>query len=111
VVIRGDIFLADLGDPIGHEQAFRRPVAVVSGQRWLDTDPPVVVTLAITRTQRNWPEHVELDPGSSGLRDVSYLTCEFVRAVSPLRFVRRLGHVDAVVMAKVDGILKRLLFA
>jgi mRNA interferase MazF len=110
VVIRGDIFLADLGDPIGHEQAFRRPVVVVSGQRWLSTDPLVVATLAITRTQRNWPEHVEIEPASSGLREVSYITCEFIRAISPLRFVRQIGHVDAVVMARADVILKRLLF-
>jgi mRNA interferase MazF len=109
-VIRGDIFLADLGDPIDHEQAFRRPMVVVSGQRWLNTDPPVVATLAITRTQRNWPEHVEIEPGSSGLRDISYITCEFLRTVSPLRFERRLGRVDAVVIARVDAILRRLLF-
>ena len=109
-MIRGDIFLADLGDPIGHEQAFRRPLVVMSGQRWLNTDPPVVATLAITRARRNWPEHVEIEPGSSGLRDVGYITCEFVRSVSPLRFERRLGRVDAVVVARVDTILRRLLF-
>ena len=110
-MIRGDIFLADLGDPIGHEQAFRRPVVVISGQRWLNTNPPLVATLAITRTQRNWPEHIEIEPASSGLREVSYVTCEFIRAISPLRFERRLGRLDAVVMAKADAILRRLLFA
>ncbi len=109
-MIRGDIFLADLGDQIGQEQAFCRPLVVVSGQRWLNTEPPVVTTLAITRTQRNWPSHIEIEPGSSGLRDVSYITCEFVRTVSPLRFERRLGRVDAVVMARVDAMLRRLLF-
>ena len=108
-MIRGDIFLADLGDPIGHEQAFRRPVMVVSAQRWLNTDPPVVATLAITRTRRDWPEHVEIEPGSSGLRSVSYLTCEDIRAISPLRFDRQFGRVDPVVMARVDVILRRLL--
>jgi mRNA-degrading endonuclease toxin of MazEF toxin-antitoxin module len=47
---------------------------------------------------------------AGGLREVSYITCEFIRSLSPLRFERRLGHVDAVVMAKTDAILRRLLF-
>jgi mRNA interferase MazF len=109
VVNRGDIFLADLGHPIGHEQALSRPVVVISAQPWLDSDPPVLTVLPITRTFRGRSTHVEIEPGMSGLRATSYIKCEDVRAISPKRLGRRFGVVDAVALAQAESILRRLL--
>ncbi len=106
---RGEIFLADLGDPVGHEQSLRRPVLLVSAQPWLDSNPPVVTVLPVTRTRRGRSTHVEIEPGSSGLSAVSYARCEDIRAVSPLRLDHRFGRVDDVVLLKIDLLLKRLL--
>ncbi|MEU1902282.1 MULTISPECIES: type II toxin-antitoxin system PemK/MazF family toxin [Nocardiopsis] len=106
---RGEVYMADLGDPIGHEQALRRPVLVVSAQPWLDSRPPVVTVLPLTRTHRHSPTHVEIEPGSSGLKEVSYVKCEDLRAVSPLRLERRFGTVDELVLLRTDTILRRLL--
>ncbi|NYH53814.1 MULTISPECIES: type II toxin-antitoxin system PemK/MazF family toxin [Nocardiopsis] len=106
---RGEIYMADLGDPIGHEQALRRPVLVVSAQPWLDSRPPVVTALPLTRTHRRSPTHVEVEPGASGLKETSYVKCEDLRAVSPLRLERRFGAVDELVLLRTDTILRRLL--
>lgn len=106
---RGDIFLADLGDPIGHEQALRRPVVIVSADPWLVSNPPVVTVLPVTRTYRQRSSHVELEPGASGLAAVSYAKCEDIRAISPLRLERRLGTADEVALARISLILGRLL--
>ncbi|MBE3001466.1 type II toxin-antitoxin system PemK/MazF family toxin [Nocardiopsis sp. HNM0947] len=106
---RGEIFMADLGEPVGHEQALRRPVLLVNAQPWLDSRPPVVTALPLTRTRRPDPTHVEIEPGASGLKEISYVKCEDLRAISPVRLERRFGHVDEAVMLRVETILRRLL--
>ena len=106
---RGEIYLADLGDPIGHEQALKRPVVIISAQQWLDSAPPVLTVLPITRTFRARSTHVEIEPGASGLRATSYIKCEDIRAISPLRLSRRFGTADATVLARVELIMRRLL--
>jgi mRNA interferase MazF len=108
-VRRGEIYLADLGQPQGHEQAFVRPVALVSSQPWLESSPPVVFAVPITRTPRDSPTHVEVEPGSSGLAATSYLKCEDLRAISVDRLERRFGVLDDVTLLRVETILRRLL--
>ena len=106
---RGELYLADLGAPVGHEQSMVRPVLVVSAQPWLDSAPPVVMVVPLTRTQRGAATHVEIESGASGLRQTSYAKCEDLRAISPERLGRRFGVADDVVRARVDLILRRLL--
>lgn len=106
---RGEVHLADLGDPVGQEQALRRPVLIVSANPWLASNPPVVTVLPITRTYRGSASHVELEPGSSGLAATSYVKCEDIRAISPLRLEREMGQADLVDMTKINQILGRLL--
>ncbi len=106
---RGEVYLADLGDPIGHEQGMTRPVVVVSADPWLASDPPVVAVVPMTRTFRNRSTHVEIEPGSSGLRATGYAKCEDIRSISPLRLQARFGVVDAVAQSRIDRIVRRLL--
>ena len=109
MVERGELYLAELSEPVGHEQGGDRPVLIVSAPAWLNARPPVVAVLPLTRTYRERSTHVEVERGSSGLSATSYIKCEDIRGVSPDRFVHRIGHVDPLVMAKVDILLRRLL--
>lgn len=101
--------MADLGEPVGHEQGLRRPVLLLNDQAWLDSAPPVITAVPFTRTRRGWPTRVEIERGTSGLREASYLKCEDARSISPLRLIRRIGHVDEVALASVERIVRRLL--
>lgn len=107
--MRGEIYLADLGEPVGHEQSMVRPVLVVSAQPWLDSRPPVLTVLPLTRTRRGAATHVEIEAAGSGLRQTSQVKCEDIRAISPLRLGRRFGVADPDAVARVDQILRRLL--
>ncbi|MFT4221161.1 MAG: type II toxin-antitoxin system PemK/MazF family toxin [Microbacterium sp.] len=109
MVRRGEIYFADLGEPVGHEQAMRRPVVLVSADPWLESDPPVIAVVPVTRTARGRSTHVEIEPGDSGLRATSYAKCEDIRSISPLRLGHRFGEVDEVTMARIDLILRRIL--
>ena len=108
-MIRGEIYLANLGEPAGHERSLARPVLIVSAQPWLEANPPVLTVLPLTSTRRDGATHIALDPSEIGLRQVSYLKCEDIRAISPLRLTRLFGQVDEIVLARVELILRRLL--
>ena len=106
---RGDIYLADLGQPVGHEQGGTRPVLVLSAQPWLDSNPPVVTVVPITRTPWASPTRIEIEPGRSGLKATSYARCEDTAAVSPERLVSRFGSADPRVVLGVEQAVRRLL--
>lgn len=106
---RGDILLADLGPAVAHEQAGTRPVLILSAQPWLDSSPPVVVVVPLTRTRWDSPTRIEVERGASGLAETSYLRCEDVRAISPDRLGRRFGAVDPLVLLRVEAVVRRLL--
>jgi mRNA interferase MazF len=109
MVTRGDLYLATLGEPIGHEQGGGRPVLIVSASAWLNSSPPVIAVLPLTRTYRQRSTHVEIEPGKSGLASTSYAKCEDIRAISPTRLRHKFGEVDPMVMLRIDTLLRRLL--
>lgn len=101
---RGDIYLCDFGDPVGHEQGFRRPALVVSHDEISRHGLPIV--LPITRTKRGYATHIELE---GVLPVTSYIQCEQVRTVSAQRLVRPLASLDELTLSRVDVILRRIL--
>lgn len=102
--MRGDIHLCDFGDPIGHEQGYRRPAVSVSSSGFAATG--LAIVLPVTRTHRGYATHVELE---GPLPVTSYVQCEQIRLVSTERFVKHLGEVEDVDMLRIDRILRLLL--
>lgn len=105
--LRGEIWIVDFGEPIGHEAGSARPGLVMSD------DPAnvhgLVVLCPVTRTRRAYPTHIELEPGGSGLQATSYVQAEQVRTVSTQRLSRRLGTADPAALAQVERSLRFLL--
>lgn len=106
---RSEVWLVDFGDPVGREQSGRRPAVIVSADALNESRAGVVVVVPITTAYRGLPSHVEIDPGSSGLDEVSYAKCEDVKSVSEQRLIGRLGAVDAQAMFAVARALRFLL--
>lgn len=101
---RGDIYLCDFGDPIGHEQRFQRPAMIVSHDDLSAHGLPIV--LPISRTRRGYPTHVELE---NVLPVTSYVQCEQIRTVSTERFLRKVSVVPSLDLLRVELILRRIL--
>lgn len=101
---RGDVYLCDFGNPIGHEQGFRRPALIVSHDEMARHGLPVV--LPITRTKRGYPTHLELD---DVLPVTSYVQCEQIRVISVQRLIRPVGTVGSLTMMRIEQILRRIL--
>ncbi|CAN5784122.1 type II toxin-antitoxin system PemK/MazF family toxin [soil metagenome] len=106
---RGDIWLVDFGDPIGREQAGRRPAIVVSADELNESRAGVLVVVPCTTARRGLPSHVEIDSADSGLDDVSYAKCEDVKSIAIQRLVARLGVAPPHAVLEMSVALRFLL--
>ncbi len=106
---RGEVWLIDFGEPVGREQAGRRPGVVVSADALNESRSGVVIVVPCTTTRRGLISHVEIDPASSGLDEASYAKCEDVKSISEQRLMVRLGAVGPEAMFDIARALRFLL--
>jgi mRNA interferase MazF len=106
---RGEVWLVDFGEPVGHEQSGRRPAVVVSADPLNESRAGVVIVVPTTTTPRGLPSHVEIDPASSGLDELSYAKCEDVKSISDQRLIAQLGAVSDIVTFEIARVLRLLL--
>lgn len=106
---RGEIWWVDFGTPVGHEQGYRRPVVVVSADRLNSSPAGLVIVVPITCTRRGLPSHIEIEPGASGLPDVSYAKCEDVKSVSVQRLTGRSGQAPRAELRRIVDVIGLLL--
>jgi mRNA interferase MazF len=106
---RGEIWLVDFGPSVGREQAGVRPAVIVSADPLNDGPSGVIIVVPLTSSRRGLPSHVEVEPGLSGLDEISYAKGEDVKSISDLRLVTRLGQVSADVLFDLDRVLRYLL--
>jgi mRNA interferase MazF len=97
-------------DPVrGHEQAGRRPVLVVSDDRFNRSLAQLAVILPVTTADRAIPYHVSIDAPEGGVRRRSFIKCEDVRSIAFERLLEYWGAVGPDTMARVEEILRLLL--
>lgn len=106
---RGEVWLVDFGEPVGHEQGYRRPAVIISEDRLNHSRAALVIVLPVTTTRRDLPSHVEIEAGDSGLEHTSYAKTEDVKSISAERLVRRLGTVPADRLNRAEHALRLLL--
>lgn len=108
--LRGDVWLADMNPVLGHEQAGRRPVLVLSIDAFNRSHAELVTVLPITGTPRpRNPFRVALHPPEGGLTKPSYVIGEQCRTISSRRLGKRLGAVSVTTLAEVSAIVAGLL--
>ena len=106
---RGEVWLADLDPTIGHEQGGRRPVLIVSDDRFNATRAGLVMVVPLTRTERGLATHVPIEPPEGGERVRSIILCEHLRTISATRLAERRGAVAPTTLAEVERRLRLLL--
>jgi mRNA interferase MazF len=100
VLRRGDIVWADLDPVIGHEQAGRRPVLVISDDI-LNRHSGTVIAMALTSKEPNamFPLTLALSQALAGKQ--AWVKITQVRTLSTKRLGRILGRIDESEMAAV----------
>lgn len=106
---RGEIWLVDFGDPVGHEQGYRRPALIVSADGLNRSRAELVIVVPVTTTRRGLPSHIEIESGESGLTHTSYAKTEDVKSVSTRRLIQRLGVIPSDGLHRAEHALRLLL--
>lgn len=108
---RGMVVLAVLDPVLGHEQAGKRPVVVVSSpevsahQRY-----ELFTVVPLTGTVLDSPLYPRIGPtNANGLKKASYALVDQVRSIDKMRVVREYGHLGRADLAAIDEVLRDLL--
>lgn len=109
LIWRGEVYYVDLGQPVGHEPAFRRPAVVVSVDILNNGPGGLVVVVPITTVGYGLRSHVELEPEGSGLGHTSYARCDQLRVVSVERLSSRQAIIGPDQMQSINQALRFVL--
>ena len=108
MVVRGEVWWADLGPRKGSAPAWRRPVVVISADAFNRSRIKTVTVAAITSNLRlaAAPGNVALAAGSAGLDRDSVINVSQVVTLDKSDMRSRLGTVDDHKMEQVDAGLR-----
>lgn len=108
---RGEIWWANLRDPLGTEPGYRRPVVVVQADDFNRSDIDTVIVAAITSNLRLGaaPGNVPLQRGRSGLSRDSVVNVSQLLSIDRSVLDERLGRLPAADLDLVDEGLRRVL--
>jgi mRNA interferase MazF len=104
VIAQGEVWWADLGDPVGSEPGFRRPVLVVQGEAFNRSALRTVVCVVLTSNLR-WadaPGNVRLTARATGLPKDSVANVSQLVALDRDTLAQRVGRIAK---AQLDHVL------
>jgi mRNA interferase MazF len=111
VIARGEVWWADLGLPRGSAPALRRPVLVISDDRYNASRLQTVTVVVLTSTKRlaALPGNLAVGADLSGLDRDSVVNVTQVATVDRAALEERAGALPPWVMTQVDDGLRRAL--
>lgn len=104
------VWLVDLGEPVGHEQGGVRPAVVVGSTTHCLFPIGMALVVPLTTRDRGLHHHVSITSAESGLRRPSWARTEDVRAVSTQRFTEAtpLGIASAEEIEELSDWLREM---
>ena len=104
VISQGDVWWTDLGEPVGSQPGFRRPVIVVQGDSFNRSRISTVVCVPLTSNLRlaEAPGNVLLDCDATGLAKDSVANVSQPVTLDRLSLTERVGTLPS---AKLDLVL------
>ena len=104
MIAQGEVWWADLDDPIGSQPGFRRPVVVVQGDSLNFSQISTVVCVPLT-SNLHWadaPGNVRLTARTTGLPKDSVANVSQITALDRSILVRRVGKLP---LKKLDSLI------
>ena len=103
-VKRGDIYYADLSPVVGSEQGGLRPVLIVQNDIGNKYSPTVIAAAITSRVGKaKLPTHIDVYAERFGLVKDSVILLEQIRTIDKTRLREKMGHIDDVLMQKVNN--------
>lgn len=111
MIFRGEVWWADLGEPVGSRPAGRRPVLVVQSDAYNAGGVATVVIAIITSNTRlaAMPGNVFVPAGSAGLARDSVVDVTGLAAVNRHDLEDKAGDLPDAMLAAVDAGLAAVL--
>ena len=108
---RGEIWIADLPEPIGSEPGFRRPFLIVQSNQFNETRLNTVIVIAFTTNLKlaDADGNMLLLAEDTGLNKDSVLNFTQLVSVDKLRLVKHVGKLSPEIMEKVNESLRLIL--
>ena len=113
VISQGEIWWAELPDPVGSAPGFRRPVIVIQGDAFNRSRIATVVCVPLTSNTAlaEIPGNVLLAPADTGLRKESVANASQVVTIDKDLLTQRVGKLSrarlGLVLAALDTVLGR----
>jgi len=107
-VKKGDLYWANLGEPIGNEPAYRRPVIIVQSDLFNGSNIPTVLIVPLTTNMAlsKAPGNIKFDAKEIGLKRDSVANVSQIISVNRQRLDEFIGTLDPSIMFMVDNGIK-----
>lgn len=107
MILRGELYTAQLDPVVGSEQGGRRPVLVVQNDQGNRFSPTVIVLALTSQLQKaRLPTHVTIRAEQTGLTRDSVAMAEQIRTLDKKRLGERIGRLPEEEMRRVDEALR-----
>jgi mRNA interferase MazF len=111
VIVRGGVYWAELGPPVGSRPAKRRPVLVISADTYNGSRIATVLAAILTSNTRlaTMPGNVFVPSGATGLPRDSVINVTALVTLNKSDLTEQVGSVAVGLMGEVDRGLRRAL--
>jgi mRNA interferase MazF len=108
---RGEIWWADLPEPVGAAPGYRRPVLLIQADAFTQSRIATLVAVVITRNLRvaAAPGNVLLQAAESGLRHDSVINVSQIVTLDKQTLDAQVGTVTARILAQVENGIRLVL--
>jgi len=109
---RGEIWWANLPDPVGSEPGYRRPVLIIQDDTFNQSRISTVIVVIITSNIQlaEAPGNVLLPPETSGLPRDSVANVSQILTLDKTFLVERVGAVPGYLQEEIDQGLRTILY-
>lgn len=109
---RGEIWWADLADPIGSEPGYRRPVLIIQDDTFNQSRINTVIVVSITSNLRlaEAPGNALLPCAATGLAKDSVANVSQIFTIDKTFLVERIGTLPDYLQEEVDEGLRMILY-
>lgn len=104
VILRGEMYYADLSPIVGSEQGGVRPVLIIQNNIGNKHSPTTIVAAITGKVKPELPTHISL-AGIPSLEKDSIVLLEQVRTIDKRRLNNYIGTLDEVLMNEVNHAL------
>lgn len=106
MILRGDIYYADLSPVIGSEQGGMRPVLIIQNDIGNRYSPTVIAAAMTSRTYKKInPAEMLLQADNSGLPRDSVVLLNQIRTLDKRRLHDKIGHLNIEIMTEINKVI------